>query len=164
MSASPHDIRVQLSSQANVKAQTVLALHNAGPTVLFYSWEVSWYKHKRLNISPFIQATNRRSDLNTHEDRALRFFFCRVAGMNFDCRVFLLNSSGSILPGETKHIPIVFLSSQAGIFTEQWVIRTTPRTEALWHVTLTGSCAAEDLYASERQIIEVVLLLCTDVF
>ena len=67
----------------------------------------------------------------------------------------VLYSPGSILPGASKEIPVVFLSSRAGIFTEQWLIRTTPRTEVQWSVTLTGSCAAEDRFMSERKTIEV---------
>lgn len=123
---SSNEIRLNLVGSCQVKSSTFVTLHNPGGTAIFYAWEL-------------IRQPN---ELNTKIDRTSRFFFSRT--------------SGSILPGETKRVPVTFLSPNAGIYTESWRILTTPRINTPV-VTLVGSCHADDTYKSEREKIEAQL-------
>ena len=68
-----------------------------------------------------------------------------------------LNTSGVILPGEEASIPLIFLSKQAGIYTESWQFITKPVLDdgAPIIVTLKGVALKRDIYKDEKEKIEV---------
>ena len=97
------------------------------------------YSHLPSHHHHVPQAVHQASELKTQTDRACRFFFSRT--------------SGSILPGQTKRISVMFTSHNAGLFTEAWRVCTTPQTRAPV-VTLVGACRAEDALLPARCDIE----------
>ena len=65
--------------------------------------------------------------------------------------------AGVILPGEELSIPLIFLSKQAGIYTESWQFITKPilNDGAPIVITLKGIALKRDTFKSEKAKIEV---------
>ena len=62
-----------------------------------------------------------------------------------------------ILPGEDTSIPLIFLSKQAGIYTESWQLITKPVLDSGSPIiiTLKGIALKRDVFKDEKEKIEV---------
>jgi len=123
-------IRMLFTTDAGVMTTQHLELYNSGTTAMFYYWR-------------FVPKVNK---LNTiMEGNVQRFYFSI--------------NDGVILPGQKVKVPFIFLSKQAGIYTEGWqfITRPTLNEGAPIIIALKGVASRRDVYKHEKQMIEEML-------
>ncbi|XP_063675440.1 MYCBP-associated protein-like isoform X4 [Bolinopsis microptera] len=126
----PTVVRILFNTDAGVISTQHINLKNTGTTAIFYAWK-------------FLPRENK---LNTiMEGNKQRFYFSI--------------NDGVILPGEELSIPLIFLSKQAGIYTESWQFITKPilNDGAPIVVTLKGIALKRDIFKAEKAKIEELL-------
>ncbi|KAL5265042.1 hypothetical protein ACHWQZ_G005959 [Mnemiopsis leidyi] len=126
----PTMIRILFNTDAGVISNQHINLKNTGTTAIFYAWK-------------FLPKENK---LNTiMEGNKQRFYFSI--------------NDGVILPDEELSIPLIFLSKQAGIYSESWQLITKPilNNGTPIIVTLKGIALKRDVYKAEKANIEELL-------
>ncbi|XP_070178743.1 MYCBP-associated protein-like isoform X2 [Littorina saxatilis] len=120
------EARVTLETYTGTRVTSYLEVVNDGTTSVFFDWKKLPKENPFDLIQPEVQ----------------RFYFN--------------NSSGVVLPGETLRIPFVFKSDCAGVFTEQWLLETSPVLcgGAALALTLRGVALQEDKYQKQREELE----------
>jgi hypothetical protein len=100
---------------------------NSGTTAVHYSWQ----RAEKVNT------------LGTRVDKIDRFSFDRRPGV--------------LLSGDSITFMFEFSSSSAGIYTEAWLLHTTPSLDVTPLITLCGTCNREDVHARDRVNVEAKL-------
>ena len=95
---------------------------NIGSTAVFYEW-------KKNARGDFIKA--KRSDGQVR-------FYCHYA-------------RGALKPGESQTFVFLFISDKAGMFTEEWDLRTEPLlVQSIPQLKMTGHAYTEEMFIAER--------------
>ncbi|CAD5111218.1 DgyrCDS550 [Dimorphilus gyrociliatus] len=121
--------RVVFECISGERKTEMFQVKNNGSTAIYYNW------NKIEKSNPFDQV-----------NRKIQRFYFNTNG-------------GVILPGDTKRFPIVFKSSNYGIFSETWQFHTHPvvASGASIFVTLKGVALQVDKYEKERKDLEIML-------
>jgi len=121
------NIRLNFQEDAGSKSFNSINITNDGTSAVYYSW-------KKIPM---------KDPFGIKKIRPLHRFF-------FDIR------NGVILPNSSINIPITFISPNAGIFLETWVLETQPILcggEPI-SIILRGVATEEDMLAKERKELE----------
>ena len=116
--------RMLFTAHVGEKTESSFSLANSGTTALYYHWEK-------------VETPNSLGTSRTHKQR---FFF--------DLR------PQAILPGETRTIPMYFLSGKSGIYIESWHLRVTPQLQYTPTVILSGTALQEDVHRPACEALE----------
>lgn len=116
--------RILFTAHVGEKTESSFSLANSGTTALYYHWEK-------------VETPNSLGTSRTHKQR---FFF--------DLR------PQAILPGETRTIPMYFLSGKSGIYIESWHLRVTPQLQYTPTVILSGTALQEDVHRPACEALE----------